>query len=641
MLLLTFQNNESRSFKEGSTYKDVLHEIHPEKSKEIIAVKINDQLRGLGEEVKESGKVEFLDFSTPEGQEVYRHSSAHILAQAVKSLFPNVQLAIGPPIQDGFYYDFAFERPFTPKDLEQVEIKIKEIIKADLPIHRFELKKEEAISLFSEKGELYKVEILQGIPDEKISFYQQGDFIDLCRGPHLISTKKVKAIKVLTSSGAYWRGDEKGVMLQRIYGTSFPTRKGLDDHLHKLEEIKRRDHRKLGKDLDLFRIYDEIGPGLVLWHPKGSLIRTVIENFWREEHEKAGYEFVFTPHIAKRDLWQESGHLDFYKENMFPPIQVEGGEYQLKPMNCPFHILIYRSRLRSYRELPIRFAELGTVYRNERSGVLHGLLRVRGFTQDDAHIFCRPDQLEDEIKKVIEFTLFVLHTFGFSEYDIYLSTRPEKYVGSLDNWEKATEALSASLKHHGLAFQIDPGEGVFYGPKIDIKIRDVLGRAWQCTTIQVDFNLPERFGIKFIGEDGKEHPPIMVHRALFGSLERFLGILIENYAGAFPTWLAPVQATLIPITDLQHSYALEVQKRFKKEGIRVHTDLRKEKMNLKIREAQMAKTPYMLIIGDREVKQNTLSVRKRDGESPGAKTIEEVLFIINEDIRSKGLKKTG
>jgi threonyl-tRNA synthetase len=634
---ITYKNQEPIPFQIGTRFSEVLRKIAPTIESEIVALKFNEQLKGLSEEVTESGTIDFLSFSTPEGRDIYRHSSSHIMAQAVKALFPKTQLAIGPPIEDGFYYDFAFERPFTPEDLERVEEKMKEIVEADLPIFRKELKKEEAISLFRKKGEDYKVELIEGISDPIISLFQQGEFIDLCRGPHLPSTKKMKSFKILNSAGAYWRGNEKNAMLQRIYGTSFPNPKGLKDYLTKREEIKRRDHRKIGRDLDLFNIHDESGPGLVLWHPKGALVRKIIEDFWRDEHQKAGYDFVFTPHIAKLDLWKESGHLEFYKENMFSHINVEGSDYQLKPMNCPFHILIYKSHLRSYRDLPIRFAELGTVYRYERSGVLHGLLRVRGFTQDDAHIFCRPDQLEEEINQVLDFTLFVLKTFGFTEYDIYLSTRPEHFVGSPENWEKATLALKSSLEHHGLPFQVDPGEGVFYGPKIDIKIKDVLGRAWQCTTIQVDFNLPERFGIGFIGEDGNEHRPIMVHRALLGSLERFLGVLIENYAGAFPTWLAPIQVMLIPITDQQHPYAQEVHTRLKGEGIRVQTDLRKEKMNLKIREAQLAKTPFMLIMGDREVKENTVSVRKRTGENLGAKGIEEVLKMIQEDIQSRGL----
>jgi len=634
---ITYKNQNPRRFKIGTTFSEILREMAPALEGEIVAVKFNKHLKGLSEKVSEGGNVEFLSFSTSEGRDVYRHSSSHIMAQAVKTLFPKVQLAIGPPIEDGFYYDFAFERPFTPEDLERVEEKMKEIVEADLPIFRKEIQKEEAISLFRKKGEDYKVELIEGIPDPIISLYQQGEFIDLCRGPHLSSTKKLKSFKVLNSAGAYWRGNENNAMLQRIYGTSFPNPKELKDYLTKREEIKRRDHRKLGRDLDLFNIYDETGPGLVLWHPKGALVRKIIEDFWRDEHQKAGYDFVYTPHIAKLDLWKKSGHLEFYKENMFAPIHVEGSDYQLKPMNCPFHILIYKSHLRSYRDLPIRFGELGTVYRFERSGVLHGLLRVRGFTQDDAHIFCRPDQLESEIRQVLDFTLFVLKTFGFTEYDIYLSTRPEHFVGSPENWEKATLALKSSLEHHGLPFQVDPGEGVFYGPKIDLKIKDVLGRAWQCTTIQVDFNLPERFGIGFIGEDGNEHRPIMVHRALLGSLERFLGILIENYAGAFPTWLAPTQVMLIPITDQHHPYTQGVQNRLKEKGIRAQTDLRKEKMNLKIREAQLAKIPFMLIMGDREVKESTVSIRKRTGENLGAKGIEEVIQMIQDDIQSRGI----
>ncbi|TLY15888.1 MAG: threonine--tRNA ligase, partial [Nitrospirae bacterium] len=483
-----------------------------------------------------------------------------------------------------------------------------------------------------ERGENYKVDILEHIEDQTASLYSQGEFVDLCRGPHVPSTGRIGALKLLSSAGAYWRGDERNPMLQRIYGTSFPTQTELDAHLAKLEEIKRRDHRKLGKELDLITIQDEIGPGLVLWHPRGALIRLLIENFWREQHLQQGYELVYSPHVARLDLWKTSGHVDYYREYMFTPMKLEASEYQLKPMNCPFHIMIYKSHLRSYRDLPIRYGELGTVYRYERTGVLHGLLRVRGFTQDDAHLFCRPDQIEAEVSRVLDFTFFVLRTFGFSEFEVYLSTRPEKAVGSPEHWDQATVALEAALKGRGVAYQIDPGEGVFYGPKIDIKIKDVLGRAWQCSTVQIDFNNPERFGLAYTGEDGKTHRPIMIHRALMGSIERFFGILLEHYAGAFPTWLAPVQAMVLCITDKQRDYAEAVTAQIKAAGYRAEADLRNEKIGFKIREAEKAKIPFMLVVGDRETQAGTVSVRGRSGSNLGSLSVQAVIDLIRADV---------
>src|SRR5574341_677880 len=545
------------------------------------------------------------------GREVFRHSSAHLMAQAVKRLFPGVKLAIGPAIEDGFYYDFEYGRALTPEDLEKIEATMRELAGTGLSIDRQEMSKADAIKFFRERGEQYKVEIIEGIPDPTVSLYQQGEFIDLCEGPHLATTAGVAHFKLMTVAGAYWRGDEQNKMLQRIYGTSFPTKDALEAHLARLEEAKRRDHRKIGRELDLFSMTDEVGAGLVLWHPKGARIRRTIEDFWRGEHDHAGYDMVYSPHVAKLDLWRRNGHVDFYKDNTFAPMDVEGIEYELKPMNCPFHIMVYKSRPRSYRDLPLRFAELGTVYRFERSGVLHGLLRVRGFTQDDAHLFCRPDQLEHEIATVLAFVTSMLTTFGFPDFEIYLSTRPEKYVGALERWDLATSALEGALRAKGLAYQVDPGEGVFYGPKIDIKIKDILKRSWQCATIQMDFNFPDRFGLAYTGEDGKEHQPIMIHRALLGSLERFLGVLIEHYGGAFPTWLAPTQAVVLPIADRVHPFAREVAGTLATRGIRVEVDARNEKIGLKIREAQLAKIPYMLVVGDREAAAGTVSVRDR------------------------------
>lgn len=558
------------------------------------------------------------------------------MAHAVKDLFPRCKLAIGPATEDGFYYDFDIEKTFTPEDLSSIEKKMTEIIKKNNPfIQRF-LPREEAIRLFKEKGEDYKVELLQEIKDDIVSLYQEGDFIDLCRGPHIDSTGQVKAFKLLSIAGAYWRGNEKNKMLQRIYGTAFLNEEDLKKYLDFLEEVKKRDHRKLGKELDLYSIGEEIGAGLVIWHPNGALIRRTIEEFWLSEHYKAGYKILYTPHIAKLDLWKKSGHLDFYKENMYSPMEIEGVDYEIKPMNCPFHIHVYKSSLRSYKELPIKYAELGTVYRYERSGVLHGLLRVRGFTQDDAHIFCREDQIESEILNVLDFTLFILKTFGFEQYDIYLSTRPEHYVGTLENWERSTKALKNALEHKRLSYSIDPGEGVFYGPKIDIKVKDVLNRPWQCSTIQVDFNNPERFDMTYRGSDGKAHRPIMIHRALMGSLERFFGILVEHYAGAFPVWLAPLQVKVLTIADRHNDYAIKLTNKLVSEGIRAESDLENEKIGYKIRNATVMKVPYLIIIGDKEIAEEKITVRKRTGENMDIK-VEDFINLLKEKIKKKEL----
>lgn len=572
-------------------------------------------------------------FDTKEEKDVYRHSTSHVMAHAVKMLFPDAKLAIGPATEDGFYYDFDLERPLTPEDLERIEGKMKEIIRDNSLFIKKVLKKADAIDLFRNMREPYKVELLEEIADDEVSVYEEGGFVDLCRGPHLPSAGIIKAFRLLSIAGAYWRGSEKNKMLQRIYGTAYSTEKDLKDYLSFLEEVKKRDHRRLGKDLDLFSMNDEIGPGLILWHPNGAVIRKEIEDFWRNEHVKADYKILYTPHIARLNLWQRSGHLDFYRENMYSPMEIDNIEYELKPMNCPFHIQVYKSSLRSYRELPVRYAELGTVYRYERSGVLHGLMRVRGFTQDDAHIFCTEDQIEDEIMKVLDFTLFVLKTFGFTEYDVYLSTRPDKYVGTAENWERSTNALKNALDSKGLAYAVDPGEGVFYGPKIDIKVKDSLKRAWQCSTIQVDFNNPERFDIAYRASDGKDHTPIMIHRALMGSLERFFGILIEHHAGAFPVWLAPVQVALLTIAERHADYALSLASRLKTEGMRTETNLDNEKIGHKIRGATIRKMSYLVIIGDKEVSEGGLSVRRRNGDNLGSMTEAQFLDILREDIK--------
>ncbi|HJN02255.1 MAG TPA: threonine--tRNA ligase [Nitrospinota bacterium] len=567
--------------------------------------------------------------------EKLRHSTAHVMAQAVKRLYPETLVTIGPAIENGFYYDFDREEPFKPEDLQKIEKLMHEIVKENFPVVRSELNKEEALKFFEGKGEKYKKELITEIEDEEVSIYTQGEFADLCRGPHVGSTGDIKSFKLLSVAGSYWRGDENNKMLQRIYGIAFYSRKDLGEYLDRLEEAKKRDHRKLGKELDLFHVDEEIGSGLILWHPKGALVRTIIEDFWRKEHYKNGYQILYSPHIARAHLWETSEHLNFYKENMYSPMDIDGTDYIVKPMNCPFHIKIYNSRLRSYRELPFRWAELGTVYRYEKTGVLHGLLRVRGFTQDDAHIFCRSDQLPEEISKALDFTIFILRSFGFEEYQIYLSTKPDKFVGSEESWEKATTALKGALDKSGMAYEIDAGEGVFYGPKIDVKIKDSLGRAWQCSTIQVDFNLPERFKISYIGEDGQPHQPIMIHRALMGSLERFFGCLIEHFAGAFPTWLAPVQVRILTITDNHIKYAEEISEFLKKDGIRVELDSRNEKVGFKIREAQTSKIPYMLIIGDKEIKDKEVAVRKRKEKKTETMDSEDFLSKLNKEIISK------
>jgi threonyl-tRNA synthetase len=576
-----------------------------------------------------------IDFNSREDRETYRHSTSHIMAHAVKELFPDAKLAIGPAIEEGFYYDFDISRPFTPEDLISIEKKMKEIIRRNNHFMRKIVPKEEAIALFRRMGESYKVELLEDIADNEVSLYEEGGFVDLCRGPHIDSTGQVSAFKLLSIAGAYWRGDEKNKMLQRIYGTSFTSAEDLNKYIAFLEEVKKRDHRKLGRELDLFSTSDDIGAGLIIWHPSGAIIRRTIEDFWLSEHYKADYKVLYTPHIAKLNLWQTSGHLDFYRENMYSPMEIEGVDYEIKPMNCPFHIHVFKSSLRSYKDLPVRYAELGTVYRYERSGVLHGLLRVRGFTQDDAHIFCREDQIEDEILNVLDFTLFILKTFGFAHYDIYLSTRPEKYVGSPENWERSTNALKSALDAKGLSYEIDPGEGVFYGPKIDIKVKDSLDRPWQCSTIQVDFNNPERFDMTYRGSDGKEHRPIMVHRALMGSLERFFGILIEHYAGAFPLWLAPVQVEVLTIAERHAYYASGLLRDLRSQGIRAAINTDNEKIGYKIRNATVKKVPYLVIIGDKEIAEKKVTVRKRTGENIGPFTMDELVGMLREKITDK------
>lgn len=564
-----------------------------------------------------------------EALDVLRHSSAHLMAHAVLDLFPKTQTGIGPAVEDGFFYDFLRDKPFTPEDLAAIEKKMRELSQQDIPIQKRILPKKEALRLFKERGQELKVELIQEKGDKEVTCYEQGSFIDFCLGPHVPSSGHIKHFKLLSVSGAYWKGDEQGKQLQRIYGTVFFTKKDLKDYLTLLEEAKKRDHRKLGTELDLFSSHEDLGAGLILWHPKGAAIRHVIESYWREEHLKDGYDFLCTPHLAKLDVWRKSGHTEFY-DAMYPPVQSDEIEYELKPMNCPFHIMVFNSRQRSYRDLPIRWAELGTVYRYERSGVLHGLMRVRGFTQDDAHIFCLPDQLEEEIKRVIFLALRILKTFGFKEYEIFLSTIPEKYVGKIKDWEVATQALEKALKAAKLDFRVDEGAGVFYGPKIDIKIKDALRRSWQCTTIQLDFNLAERFDLRYVGEDGKRHSPFLIHRAILGSLERFFGILIEHYNGNFPVWLAPVQVIIIPVAERHNDYAASLDKTFKENGLRSRVDLRREKIGYKIRDAEIHKIPLILVVGDKEVTKGTASLRVHTKGDKGEVVVNEFLEKVKE-----------
>ena len=577
-----------------------------------------------------------------------RHSAAHVMAQAVLEKFPSGKVAIGPPVEDGFYYDFDLPRPLTPEDLEEIESRMREIIKANQPFIREEVSAEEARQIFDDQP--YKIELIEGLEeggidehgnpvDEKpvISIYKSDTFVDLCRGPHLERTGQInpKAVKLMNVAGAYWRGDEHNPMLQRIYGTAWLSPKELKQYLWRLEEAKKRDHRKLGKALDLFSVSDEVGSGLVLWHPNGGKIRFLAERFWEDEHLAHGYEFVYTPHIGKADLWKTSGHLEYYEENMYAPIEIENQKYYLKPMNCPFHIEIFKTDIRSYRDLPMRYAEKGTVYRYERSGVMHGLLRVRGFTQDDAHHFCTPKQMPEEIDFVLSFSLHILRSFGFDDIKAYLSTMPEKAVGEPERWRDAEAALEASLKRAELPYEVDEGGGAFYGPKIDLKIKDALGREWQLSTIQFDFNNPERFDMTYIDEDGHAYQPYMIHRALMGSVERFFGILIEHYGGAFPVWLSHVQAVIIPIADRHVAFAQEVSKALKEAGLRVSVDARSDRMNAKIRDAEQQKVPYMLVVGDREMENNQVDVRRRSGERMGAMLVDDFKALALKDVAEK------
>jgi threonyl-tRNA synthetase len=639
MIRITLPDGSVREVKRGASFLEVAEGIGPRLAKAAVCVRFNGELHDLREAALVDGDLAVIGPGGPEALQTLRHTASHVMAQAVKRRFPGVRLGIGPAIEEGFYYDLDLPTPLAEEDLAQIADEMRGIIAADLPIVRREMTKAEARSLFEGRGETYKLELLADIEDDVVSIFEQGEFVDLCRGPHLRSTGGLRpdAVKLLSVAGAYWRGDEARPMLQRIYGTAWEKAKDLEQYLWRLEEAAKRDHRKLGKDLDLFSIHEEGGAGLVCWHPKGARLRRTIEEFWYAEHDRQGYDIVTTPHIGKAQLWTISGHLGFYRENMYSPMDIDGVDYFIKPMNCPYQILIYKTRGHSYRDLPMRMAELGTVYRYERSGVLHGLLRVRGFTIDDGHIFCRADQVDAEIRGVYDFALGMLTAFGFREFDIYLATRPHagKAVGEPERWEQATDALRAALDARGLPYKVDDGGGAFYGPKIDIKVKDTLGRAWQCSTIQFDFNLPERFDMTYIGEDGAEHRPYMVHRALLGSLERFIGCLIEHYGGAFPVWLAPVQAVVIPIADRHNVYAADVAQRLRNAGLRAVVDDTSERMNSKIRAAQLDKIPYMLVVGDREAEAGAVALRLRNGEDAGAVPVEAFIETASGIVRSK------
>jgi threonyl-tRNA synthetase len=615
-IFVTMPDGERRPIRKGTK----IEELAKQWDQQAVAAQVNGALFDLSAAVEKDATISFISIHSRKGLEILRHSAAHVMAQAVKELFPGVKLTFGPSTENGFYYDFDYERTFTPQDLETIEKRMSGIVAKDEPFIRKEVSKEEAAKAFRELDETYKIEHLEDLP-ERVSLYRQGTFLDLCEGPHIPSTGKIKAFKLLNVSGTYWRGDARNRVLQRIYGTAFPDQKALEEFLHMLEEARKRDHRKLGRELDLFSLSEEAGPGLVIYHPKGAMLRTILEDFEKKEHLKRGYQMAIGPHLLRLDLWKQSGHLENYRDKMYFT-KVEDVEYGIKPMNCLAHMLIFKSQIRSYRDLPIRYFELGTVYRHEKSGELHGLLRVRGFTQDDAHILCRPDQLNDEICAIIEFVDDVMKVFGF-EYEMELSTRPDKSIGADEEWERATEALVNALRTKNLPYDVNEGEGAFYGPKIDVKLKDALNRRWQCATIQVDFFMPERFDLTYVGGDGERHRPVMLHRVILGAMERFIGVLIEHYAGAFPVWLAPTQAILVTVADRQIPYAENVYRKLVQAGIRAEKDLRNEKLGFKIREAQVQKIPYMLVIGDREVKEETLSPRKRSGETLKSMSVED------------------
>jgi threonyl-tRNA synthetase len=639
-ITVTLPDGSSHTVPAGSRPIDIAKSVNPCLAEDAVVAKVNGELFDLTRPLESDAKLQILTSKDPESLQVYRHSAAHLMAAAVVELYPEIKLGIGPAIDTGFYYDFLRPTPFTPEDLEKIEAKMWELQAKDLPFERKVSPKEEGLKRYVESGEFMKYELIQERAGDTITEYKLGEhFIDFCRGPHVPSTSRIKAFKLLSIAGAYWRGDEKNQQLQRIYGTAFFSRAELDAYLHQLEEAKKRDHRKLGRDLDLFSIQEMAGPGLIFFHPKGAMVRKLLEDWMREQYIARGYSLVYTPHVARAELWKTSGHYNFYAENMFRRMELDDAEYQLKPMNCPFHILIYQDKLRSYRDLPVRLGELGTVYRYERSGVMHGLLRVRGFTQDDAHIFCTPEQIEDEIVGCLQFALDVLHTFGFDQYEAELSTWDGgisgKYDGDAAQWELAESALEKASERLNLKVKMMRDEAAFYGPKIDVKLVDAIGRLWQLSTVQFDFTLPRRFGLEYIAEDGKARQPLMVHRALYGSVERFFGILLEHYAGAFPVWLAPIQAIVLPITDRHLEYARQVGRRLADAGIRAQVDDRGEKVSFKIREAQLQKIPYMLVVGDREAHSGSVSVRNRRHGDQGVKPLDGFLEEIQKIVVNK------
>lgn len=631
----TFADGYSVTYLKGTPLAQII-EDKVNSLKPPIAVKVNGNAQDLSAPLLENAQLDPISVESTEGQEILRHTTSHIMAQAVQELYPGVKISIGPSIEKGFYYDFDYERAFTPEDLDKIEARMRDIISQDIPIQRKVLSKKEALTFYQQRGEVYKVELLNEIPDEHVTVYSQGTFTDLCRGPHLSSTGRVKAFKLTSVAGAYWRGDEHNKMLQRIYGTAFANPEKLSQYLHHLEEVKKRDHRRLGKELELFSINEEVGAGLIIYHPKGALLRRLLEDFEVREHLRRGYQLVKGPQILKVDLWKKSGHLEHYREYMYFT-EVEGQKYGLKPMNCLAHMIIYQSTIRSYRDLPLRYFELGTVHRHERAGVLHGLSRVREFTQDDAHIFCAPEQLDQEIKGIIDFVATVMKIFEF-EFEMELSTRPPKSIGTDQDWERATSSLRRVLDNNNFSYQINEGEGAFYGPKIDITLKDVLDRKWQCATIQCDFSLPERFDLTYSGKDGEKHRPVMLHRVILGSLERFMGVLIEHYAGAFPTWLAPVQATILTINDTHIPFAEEVFAQLTSQVIRVEKDFRNESLKLKIRDAQLQKIPYMLVIGDKEVHTAGVSPRHRSGKDLQLMPLKEFITFITQEAQLPHLR---
>jgi len=635
-LTLTLPDGKTLEIPAGATVRDAAAKIGPRLALAAIAGKIDGEFVDIRMPLLKGGKFEVVTMKSPDAAEVYRHSMAHIMAEAVQKLFPEAQFGIGPTIENGFYYDFQLSRALTTEDLEHIEKEMHVSIAAKAAFTREELDRASALDLFKKLNQPFKIELINELPEtERISVFRHGVFTDLCRGPHLPDTGLVKHFKLLSVAGAYWRGDEKRPMLQRIYGTCFAGKEELEAHITMLEEAKKRDHRKLGKDLDLFSIHEDVGPGLIFWHPNGARIRHVIESYWKDQHYRNGYELINTPHMGRSWLWETSGHLGFYKDAMYSPMKVDENDYYIKPMNCPFHIMIYKNQMRSYRDLPLRWAELGTVYRYEKSGVLHGLLRVRGFTQDDAHIICTPEQIEDEIAEVLRFSLSLWRTFGFEKIKAYLATRPEKAVGEQSRWDQALEALKRAVAKENLECELDEGGGAFYGPKIDLKIKDALGREWQMTTIQFDFNLPERFDMTFIGADGQQHRPYMVHRALLGSIERFFGVLIEHHGGAMPLWLAPVQVAVLPISDKHLEYARKITEEFKRRGVRAWLDTSNDKIGYKIRQAQLQKIPFMAILGEEEAGNKTITIRKRTGENLTGLSLET--FVTEQEWKKEAI----